>query len=200
MQIARAYSKKIQGFTLVELLVTLAVVAVVMTMGLPEMANYLRNNRMSVQANHFIAVMNFARAQAISRNQEIFVTSLAKNNNNYWEQGWQVWVDGHAGCASTAPNGKQEACEVLRDFSLDSAKLKGPTNLSAISYAKLTDDTIKSRTFSFNGGNGSLNITNDMSFYVCNAESKYEGREIVLRPTGRLRVENAHLKPCPPAS
>ena len=189
---------KSAGFSLVELLVVLAIVAIIVAMGLPEIANYLRSNRLSTQANHFIAVMNFARAQAISRNQEVFVTRSGNNQPHYWNKGWQVWIDGYAGCVDPVPNNLQEECEILREFDLEIVTLQGPNNLSSISYASITDAALKSSTFSFNGGNGSLNISTDMNFYLCHPDGNYEGRHILMRKTGRLRLQNAHLYPCPP--
>ncbi len=199
MRLFRLMKKKQRGFTLVELLVAMAVVAIVLTMGLPELASYLRNSRLTTQTNHFIAVMNFARAQSISRNQEVFITSLADNNANHWEQGWQIWIDGSAACPDTVPNETMEDCEVLRDFKLESSVLKGPSNLASVAYPRLKDATMKARTFSFNGGNGSLNISQEINFYLCDPKGKYEGRHISMRPTGRLRLVDAHLSPCPPA-
>jgi len=189
---------KSAGFSLIELLVVLAIVAIIISMGLPEIASYLRNNRLSTQANHFIAVMNFARAQAISRNQEIFVTRLSSNQPYYWDKGWQVWLDGYSGCADPVPNNQQEECEILREFDLEIVTLKGPSNLSSISYANITDVGLKDSTFSFNGGNGSLNISSDMNFYLCHPDGDYKGRHILMRRTGRLRLQNARLYPCPP--
>jgi prepilin-type N-terminal cleavage/methylation domain-containing protein len=52
------------GFTIVELMVTLAVAVIVFTIAVPSFTTFISSNRLSSQANQFIAAMNFARHQA----------------------------------------------------------------------------------------------------------------------------------------
>ena len=56
-----------EGVTLVELLVTLAVVATVLTLGIPTFTAFLQNNRMSAAANDVLSSMHLARSEALKR-------------------------------------------------------------------------------------------------------------------------------------
>jgi len=187
------------GFSLVELMIVIGIVAAIAVMGLPELGYYLRENRLSTQANSFIAAVNYARGQAITRNQEIFISALPENVPARWEQGWQVWIDGYQACDAPAVNGAPDACEILQIFEAkEQALFYGPDNLKTIGFATVTADEDKSRTLSYNGGNGTLNISApNVSFYLCFENGGHPGRHISINRTGRVRMENRKLDPCP---
>jgi type IV fimbrial biogenesis protein FimT len=55
------------GFTLLELMLTVALLAVVIGFGLPNMQEFVRNARMSTAANDIITDFNYARSEAVKR-------------------------------------------------------------------------------------------------------------------------------------
>ena len=61
----------VRGVTLVELLVTMAVLSILVTLGLPAMSDYLRNARLSESAHTVMATAIFARSEAIKRNETL---------------------------------------------------------------------------------------------------------------------------------
>lgn len=74
-----------KGFTLVELLIGLAVLGVLMALGVPLVQNALTNVRLKAAATSFSSGIQFARAQAISGNETVrFVQQPAGT------LGWQV--------------------------------------------------------------------------------------------------------------
>jgi type IV fimbrial biogenesis protein FimT len=85
------------GFTLVELMVTLAVVAVVAAIAAPSYKNFLLDSRMSAEANEFLTSVNLARSEAIKRNETVSMcksssgTACATSGN--WAQGWIIFAD-----------------------------------------------------------------------------------------------------------
>ena len=56
---------KQNGFTLFELLVALAIAAILVTVGIPSLRDMIMDNRIIAQANHFVATMNAARSSAV---------------------------------------------------------------------------------------------------------------------------------------
>ena len=50
------------GFTLIELMITLAVAAIVLTVGIPSFQDFVYNNRLTTQANRFVTDMALARS------------------------------------------------------------------------------------------------------------------------------------------
>ena len=59
--------KNVRGFTLIELMITLAVAAILITAALPSFNEFIKNNRLTTQANNFIATLNLARSEAPAR-------------------------------------------------------------------------------------------------------------------------------------
>ena len=56
-----------QGFTLVELMVTLAVAAIILAIAAPSFSQMIRDHRLITTANDFMGTMQLARSEAIRR-------------------------------------------------------------------------------------------------------------------------------------
>jgi len=101
-----------RGFTALELLVTLAVVAVLAALAGPSLATFIRAARLSATANQLEADLQLARREAIKRNANVFVcpvSSTALACGTAWASGWFVCYDTDADgtcetTASTDPN------------------------------------------------------------------------------------------------
>ena len=82
------------GFTLIELMITLALAAIILTMGIPSFSTMIMNNRLTAQTNQFVTAMNFARSEAIKRRTTMSVNATAGGGaGDEWGPGWSV-VDG----------------------------------------------------------------------------------------------------------
>jgi type IV fimbrial biogenesis protein FimT len=79
------------GFTLIELMVTVTVMAVVLTLGVPAFKDTIRNNVLTASINEFIATLNFARSEAVKRGVNVTVRKTSTSAG--WEGGWQVFTD-----------------------------------------------------------------------------------------------------------
>lgn len=92
-----------RGFTLIELFIALAVLAVILTMGAPAFGDFIRSNRLKTAAFDLVVSLNYARSEAIKRNGDATVTPAAGG----WDAGWSV----RAGAATVkvydAPGGVQ---------------------------------------------------------------------------------------------
>ena len=77
------------GFTLIEMLVTLGMMAIVLALGVPAFKDTVRGSTLTADINEFIAALNFARSEAIKRGMRVTVAKTG----TYWEQGWQVFTD-----------------------------------------------------------------------------------------------------------
>ena len=66
--------KMCRGFTLLELMVTVAVVAILATVAVPGFRDLIQNNRVTTQTNELVSALNFARTEAVKRGQRVEVT------------------------------------------------------------------------------------------------------------------------------
>ena len=62
-------SHKSRGFTLVELMITIAVLAIGSALAYPSFSSVLRSNRVATSTNNVIAAVNLARSEAIRNNR-----------------------------------------------------------------------------------------------------------------------------------
>ncbi len=86
------------GFTLVELMVIIAMATILFTMAIPSFTSMVRNTRLATQANEFVSDLNLARSEAIKRGERVRVCKSADGTtctgDGAWTQGWIVEVEG----------------------------------------------------------------------------------------------------------
>ena len=80
------------GLTLIEIMVTLAVVAVTLSIGVPGFQGMASSNRMSSSANSLIAALNVARSEAIKRGARVNLVATGTD----WATGWSVQVNSNS--------------------------------------------------------------------------------------------------------
>jgi type IV fimbrial biogenesis protein FimT len=90
--------KTLSGFTLVELMVTLAVFGILALAAVPAFNGYVNSNRLISETNTIVGALNFARSEAIKRRANI---SVCRSDNGTsctgtagtWNVGWIVFVN-----------------------------------------------------------------------------------------------------------
>ena len=86
--------KKVRGFTLFDLMITLAVAAVILTVGVPSFTGFLANNRAVSHANDLVTSLNLGRSEAIRRGSTVSLCSSTDgascSGSNDWSTGWIV--------------------------------------------------------------------------------------------------------------
>lgn len=168
--------QKHSGFTIVELLITMAIFGVLAAIAFPQMTGYSDNNRLVNQVNNLSANFQYARSEAIRRVRSVTIETLDGSPN--WANGWQVYAD-------IDNSGTAQASELLRV--VDSMG----TSTSFISTGMVPDRVVFTP-------NGRSDITNNVgeTFALCQANrSGNYGKTIRLFPLGRLDI--AIKQPCP---
>jgi type IV fimbrial biogenesis protein FimT len=150
-----------RGFTLLELLVTLAVAGVLLTVAVPSFKTTITNNRQIAQTNELLGSLMYARSEAITENKSAVICASTDGSTcgTDWSQGWIVY--------SSA-----DASKILRSHSaLDGGN-------------KLYDGTIGSSiTFNSNGTS-----TASGTFTLCDSRGSSEAHAIGLSATGIARA------------
>ena len=84
-----------RGFTLIELMVTIAVAAILIAIATPSFQKMIVNNRLSTVANELADNISFARSEAIKRNRTITFCQTDSATNTLCAAGnnaWAYWV------------------------------------------------------------------------------------------------------------
>jgi len=75
-----------RGFTIIELMITLLIVAILSTMALPSFTQMIKNNRLTTQANELVLALNLSRSEAVKRGTSVTISAVGGN----WANGWTV--------------------------------------------------------------------------------------------------------------
>lgn len=104
------------GYTLTEVLVSLALVSIVTAVGAPSMSGFIKNDRLTTQINILVGHLALARSQAVTLQLPVTVCAsndLATCSSNDWADGWIVFVDSDASGGVTAGDEVLRAQEAL---------------------------------------------------------------------------------------
>jgi prepilin-type N-terminal cleavage/methylation domain-containing protein len=92
-----ASMKKQPGFTIIELMITIAVLGIGLAIGVPGMQQFILDNRLVSQINTLNSALALARSEAVKQNL-LTVTCVSTNgstcaNNTAWTKGWIIFAD-----------------------------------------------------------------------------------------------------------
>jgi type IV fimbrial biogenesis protein FimT len=162
-----------RGFTLLELMVTVGIAAILISVGVPSFRDVVMDNRMVRDANQFVASINLARSSAVryqrnatictSANFDAAVPTCAATTD--WSNGWIVWVDKDR-------DGFTDANEILAV----QAPIDDTTAFTASTVALFSFDA---RGF---GASPADNLT------MCDGRNGEMGRSIKVNSVGRTNV------------
>ncbi|MCA1925484.1 MAG: GspH/FimT family pseudopilin [Thiobacillus sp.] len=88
------------GFSLIELMITLAVLVILLTVAAPNLAVFIQNARLNSQTSELVGDLNFARSEAVKRGSPVSlcasVDGASCSGALTWETGWIVFNDANA--------------------------------------------------------------------------------------------------------
>jgi type IV fimbrial biogenesis protein FimT len=80
---------KTNGFTLYELLITLAVIAITLTIAIPSLNKTIQNTRTKTATLALLEAIETTRSTAVFHNQHTILIAT----NRKWHEGWTLFVD-----------------------------------------------------------------------------------------------------------
>lgn len=88
---------KNKGFTLVELIVTVAIVGIFASIALPGFSTLIKNNRMPVTTNEFMSGLVLARSEALKRSRTVTLCASEDqevcSGDDDFTKGWIIYAD-----------------------------------------------------------------------------------------------------------
>jgi type IV fimbrial biogenesis protein FimT len=183
------------GFTLIELIVSISLAAILMSMAIPSFIGTIGNNRLTTVANELLTSINFARSEAVKRGVQVTIERLSPTSQ-VWEGGWKIYVDIASLPAGNVigtfqDDGDSTLCEVnavgapTEDCLLKSypALTNGFTLRTGANYANWVAYLPSGLSTS------STNFGND-TFRLCDSSADTsKSRAIAIIATGRARVD-----------
>lgn len=157
----------VAGFTLIELIVTVAIVAIAMQIAVPSLVTFQRNAELTTTANGFVALLGNARAEAMAKG---IGTVVVPADGATWASGAVSFIDVDRNATATSTNNIQLSSQEAHPSYLT---LTGPSSFKFDpSGFSITD-------------NGTISIVrNDVS----GAEQLKQTRRVKVANTGRVRA------------
>lgn len=165
------------GFTLTELMITLAIAGTLVGIAIPSFTSMVTGNRLTTYANELMTALNLARSEAIKRGEQVTITRKGGSSTE-WESGWDVFVDVDRS-NSFNDNGDAILCETGEDCLLRTydALPSGYTLRTGGNYQDYAG-------YSPSGLSTGLGDT----FTLCNGTDNTTSRDIIVNAIGRARV------------
>lgn len=162
------------GFTLIELMVTVTVAAILLSMAVPAFTNFIKDSQLLADSNSLVADVNLARSEAIKRGVPVGVCSSPSPNagsptcaaSATWTSGWILFVDANGN--SAFDNGET----LLKAGQAASAKVGIISNLNVVQYR----------------ADGSISGGSVAVFATCDDRGAASGSQFQINILGRPRT------------
>ena len=175
----RAACAHVRGLTLVELVVTLAVLATLVSMAAPSFRDTIQNVRLVGETNRWARTIRLARSEAIKRSGTVTVCARASEGTcgTDWSDGWVVFED----AAGAGTIGTRDAGEALI---AEHAGAPEGTSRSAAGFVRPAGLASRARV-SFDA-RGRPDWTAG-TLVLCDARGASGARALILGGAGQLR-------------
>ena len=159
------------GFTLIELIATLAIGTILITVAVPAVSSMVEENRMVANIYEFVSQLNYSRSTAISSsNQVIFCKSSdgsSCDSDADWNDGWIIFIDRDR-------NQQRDSDEPLLRM-----HAKSDSNLDYKAFG--SDNHVAFQP------SGVLKVGNG-TFTFCPKRNTIQPRTVIVAKTGRIRI------------
>lgn len=179
------------GFTLIELMVTLAVLGILLGIAVPSFMSTMAETRVTTAANELLGVIQYARSEAIRRGVRVTMCKTATPTANQcsndthasWTRGWVVFTDPDT---QTPPQIDSQST-LLRQGGGQYASdlvIRGAPGGATSLYVSFTPDGVSKL---MNGGflAGTIRVCSTSS----SLDNDHRARDIVINSTGRAIIE-----------
>jgi type IV fimbrial biogenesis protein FimT len=174
-----------RGFTLIELMIVLAIAVILLATGVPSFVGFVQSVRLGTTAGAFMTSVRLARSEAARRGGRVVMCRSAGEGCaalGGWEQGWMVFHDANNNAEFDAGEPVIEQTEPVAE----GLKFSGNQNVARyISFVSLGGTRMASGGFQA----GTLTLCR-------HSPSPVEARQIVISSAGRFRLQRTQVDSC----
>lgn len=166
-----------RGFTLVEMMVAVAVLAILLSIGMPAFGGLIDNQRLDSSVNSLLRSVQFTRSEAVRQNRHVTMAPL----DGRWEVGWVIFIDedGNGAFDSGEPLLREERLGGVNPVRAN-ANIASYVRYNRQGESELLNGGFQSGTFTF-----------------CSGRAGAKGRQLIINRVGRARVQHAEASGCP---
>jgi len=179
--------RQMRGFSLLELIITLLIISLLVSLAMPNFMSRIQDDRLTSQINEFAAALYLTRSEAIKRGVRVTMCKSADGlvctTVGGWEQGWLIFEDNN----SNATLDNIGDLIIKHEPLYQNLQLRGNTlvedyiSYTASGHVKTITDAIMS---------GSLTLCDNRTNPAVNM------KKLVLIGSGRFRIENINVNDC----
>lgn len=173
------------GFTLIELMIAVALVAILLATAVPALDDFTNDARQTGAINDFISSIHLARNSAITTNSRVTMCASASGTNceaTTWDSGWIVFGDLNS-------NGTLDVGEtiVTASASVEGLSIQSGEFPAALMYRP----NGRAMTALLTGNSG--------EFAVCDFRGDEHAKVILVELSGRPRMSEKKANGAPPS-
>ena len=187
------------GVTLIELLVTVTVLAIVLGLGVPSFSRLIASNRIASQTNEFTGALQLARSEAVRRG--LGVALRTDNSTDNFAAEWKVFTNSdNSGSASSYVTTVTDQGMLIREGGAGNTSTAGTTatikrvtrsgSVGAYTYAT---STAADRVFLVFNSRGATLAGGAAFFKVCDAATtSVKGRIVQVSTVGKVSLDSSN--------
>ncbi|WP_428819021.1 GspH/FimT family pseudopilin [Microbulbifer sp. MCCC 1A16149] len=169
---------KAKGLTLIELLITLTILAVLVAIGIPSFSAQVKSSRTRAAADELLQAIHLTRTKAVTSNRRVTLRKLGS-----WQSGWEVFYD-----RDFDGERDNDEAQITTAGPLEGVSIS--TNAPFTNYVSFIGTGESRYAGSISGGGIQMG-----SFTICPKDGG-EGYQLIISRSGRVRVTPVTAEDC----